>query len=120
MDARTFTNPAGVRVEGPYENARNAASSDLFKRIIREVFGAKDVIIAHHLTYARDDKDHTGFAYETIEEIPSADTLIFDHEIAKTIWGEAWQANLVKLVLEPCESRDDLLAQLYNARTPRS
>lgn len=116
MDAKAdYTNTAGIRVEGTFENARNTLNSDLFKAIIREAYGAKDVIIAHHLVYARDDQ-FQGSTYETVEEIPSADTLIFDHFIAKKIWGDKWRDVLAKLAMEPCETRDQVLAELWKAR----
>jgi hypothetical protein len=109
--------PTGVKIEGSYENDRNAASSDLFKAMIREAYGVQDVIIAHHLVYVRVDKRADGFDYQIVEEIPSADALIFDHEVAKKLWGDCWKDNLVKLASEPCETRDKLLANLYRSRT---
>lgn len=117
MDTRSkdYT-PTGVKIEGSYENDRNADSAALYKAIIREVFNVQDVIIAHHLVYVREDKRSDGFAYQVVEEIPAADTLIFDHEVARKLWGEGFRDVLVQLALEPCETRDILLAKLYAAR----
>lgn len=112
---KDFT-PTGICLEGAYENDRNAESSDLFKSIIRESYGVKDVIIAHHLVYVREEVRADGFTYSIVEEVPSADTLIFDHKVAEKIWGEGFRDVLVKLVLEPVETRDALLATLYAAR----
>jgi hypothetical protein len=112
---KDFT-PLGMRLEGPYENDRNSQSSDLFKAIIREAYGVKDVICAHHLVYVRDEKREDGFDYQVVQEVPSADTLIFDHDVAKTIWGDKWQERLIRLALEPVATRDNLLAELYQAR----
>jgi len=79
----------GLKLEGQYENDRNAQSRDLFKAIIREAYGCEDVIVAHHLTYVaeekRVDKDGRAYSFEVVEEIPSADALIFDHDVAKKI-----------------------------------
>lgn len=112
---------SGLKLEGAYENDRNAQSRELFKAIIREAYGVTDVIVAHHLTYVAEDKrvgtDGRAYTYETVEEIPSADTLIFDHDVAKKIWGSNFKEILVQLVCEPCETRDDLLAKLWNNRT---
>lgn len=112
---KDFT-PTGLCIEGAYENDRNADSRDLFKAIICEAFDVTDVIIAHHLTYvAVDHRD--GFDYQVVEEIPSADALIFDHGVAKKIWGEdRYKDILTRLALEPVATRDDLLAKLYYGR----
>lgn len=114
MKEKDYT-PGGIRIEGTYENDRNADSSELLKAIIREVFGVKDVIIAHHLVYVRVEQ-RDGFDYQVVEEIPAMDTLIFDHEIAKRLWGEPWRDILVRLAMEPCDSRDKLLCELFHAR----
>jgi len=112
--------PNGLRIEGQYENDRNAQSADLFKCIIRECYNVTDVIIAHHLVYVKVEK-RDGFDYQIVEEVPSADALIFDHDVAKRLWGGAWRDNLTLLALEPVETRDKLLAQLYadRSKTPK-
>jgi hypothetical protein len=112
--ANDFT-PGGTKIEGQYENDRNAENSELYKAMIRECFGVSDVIIAHHLVYVTSEK-RDGFEYQIVEEIPSADTLIFDHDIAKKIWGDGFRDVLVKLALEPPETRDRLCAELYYGR----
>lgn len=112
--------PSGVKIEGTYENDRNADGSKLFKDIIREAFGITDVIIAHHLVYVKDDKRADGFDYQVVEEIPSADSLIFDHDVAQKIWGTNFKSILMQLAIEPVASRDKLLAQLYYAREIKS
>lgn len=104
-----------VRIEGSYENERNAKHSELYKAIIRECFGVTDVIVAHHLVYVTNEV-RDGFSYDIVEEIPSADCLIFDHDIARHIWGEGFRDVLVKLALEPVETRDALLEKLYKDR----
>lgn len=112
----TDQTPTGIRLEGLYENDRNAESSDSFKMAIREVYGVQDVICAHHLVYVREDKRADGFNYQVVEEIPSADALLFDHEAAKILWGDTWRAVLTSLALEPVETRDALFCKLLNAR----
>lgn len=108
--------PLGLKLEGPYENHRNAGSRDVIKAIIREVYGAGDVIVAHHLTYVVDEQRDDG-SYENVEEIPSFDTLIFDHTVAHKIWGEDWTGVLTELALLPVPQRDQRLAVLYYARS---
>lgn len=111
---KDFTS-TGIKIEGQYENDRNAVSSDLFKAMIRECFGVSDVIIAHHLVYVTQET-REGFTYQVIEEVPSADSLIFDHDIAKRIWGENFMDVLKRLACEPVATRDKVLAELYYGR----
>lgn len=115
MTTKQDYTPGGTKIEGAYENDRNAENNQLFKDIIREAFGVTDVIVAHHLVYETQEV-RGGFAYQIVEEIPSADALIFDHLIAQRIWGGSYKDVLVKLALEPCETRDALLKILYYGR----
>lgn len=111
--------PTGLRIDGAYENDRNADNADLYKDIIREVFGVSDVIIAHHLVYvAQEVRD--GFTYQIVEEIPSADALIFDTDCAKKLWGDKWSINLALLAVTPVAKRDELLRKLYYDRPKNS
>lgn len=110
------TTETGLRIEGPYENDRNAAMSQCFKDVIREAFGVTDVIIAHHLVYVVSETHKDGFAYQVVEEIPSADALLFDHTVARKIWGGDYVPILSRLACESCESRDALFKQLYYGR----
>lgn len=120
MSTKDDYTPKGLRIVGPYENDRNAESADLFKDIIREAFGVTDVIIAHHLVYIATEK-RDGFEYQIVEEIPSADSLIFNHAIAKRIWGdEHWQDNLAEFALTPESERDALLKRKWDARHART
>lgn len=111
--------PGGMKIEGAYENDRNAASSQLFKDIIREVYSVSDVIIAHHLVFVREEKRSDGFAYQIVEELPSADALIFSHECAKKLWPSTYLNVLGQLALEPPETRDALLSRLYYGRNEK-
>lgn len=115
MTTKTDFTPTGVKIEGQYENDRNAEHSELFKAIIREAYGVKDVIIAHHLVYVTVEK-RDGFDYQIVEEVPSADTLIFDHEVARKIFGRSYRKVLTTLAQVPPELRDDELYQFYNYR----
>lgn len=110
--ASDFT-PTGIKLEGTYENDRNGENQELYKAIIREAFGVTDVICGHHLVYQVEDKRPDGFTYTFVEEIPSADTLIFDHDVARKIWGDDFKLVLVQLACEPIATRDQLLSTLY-------
>lgn len=112
---KDFT-PTGIRIEQPYENDRNADSKAMLKAIIKEVFGTEECMIGHHISFEVADKRADGFTYTITQEYPSIDTLIFDHEVAKKLWGVTWRDVLGQLVLEPLATRDALLAKLYYGR----
>lgn len=116
MNKQDFT-LGGVKVEGTWENDRNGTSRQLLKDIIREAYGVQDVLIGHHLCYEYEENQN-GFNITIMEEIPSADTLIFDHLVAQKIWGVMdYKRILTMLVLEPSETRDKLLSNLYYGRS---
>jgi len=116
MTMATDFTPAGTKLEGAYENDRNGEHADVFKAIIREVYGVKDVICGHHLVYQVEEKRADGFTYTFVEEVPSADTLIFDHDVARKIFGPDFKKQLIMLALEPIATRDAMLAKLYADR----
>jgi hypothetical protein len=104
--------PQGFRIEGAYENKRNTESSELFRELILEAYGATQCIIAHHLTYVRVENDD-GYDLQFVEEIPSADTLIFDVDAAQKLWGHHYEVVLKMLAIMPVPQRDQALASLW-------
>jgi hypothetical protein len=67
-----------LREEGQ-RNRRNAA---LYDRIVRLVFGADNAVITgHHINF------QLGGDIETENEIPAADTLLFDHDVMTELLG---------------------------------
>lgn len=112
--------PIGTRLEGQYETDRNADSRDLFKAILKEVFGPPtgdmDTIIGHHLSYEWREKRADGFVYTFVQEIPSADALIFDHGVAQKLWGDKYLHVLEALARTPVDKRDAFLGVLYAGR----
>lgn len=97
---------------GSYENNRNAENRNLYSAILKAVFGQEDdTLIAHHLCFSVQDGD-----VFKVEEIPSADTMIFDHVVAKHLWPNTWEANLTTLALTPVEQRDAKLKEMFDAR----
>jgi hypothetical protein len=90
------------------ENKRNTDNSELFLAILREAYDRIDVAVAaHHIIYTRDG---------VTDEIPSADYLIFDNDIAQKIWKSNYKEVLTRLALEPVPTRDALLLKLYRER----
>jgi hypothetical protein len=116
MTTKTDFTPSGIKLEGPYENDRNGENADLYKAIIREAYGVTDVICGHHLVYQVEDKRADGFTYTFVEEVPSADTLIFDTDVAQRLWGDKWKSVLTILAVTPIAERDALLHDFYYGR----
>jgi hypothetical protein len=88
------------------ENERNVRNKDLYEAIVREAIPDVTVFAAgHHLMFALSDG--------TTNEFSSADTMIFDHVMAKSIWGDDYLAALTRLACEPVETRDTLLHKLF-------
>lgn len=120
-DYRTTKEGTRFKLEGPWENDRNQDSRQLFKDILKEAYmeeGATsfDSIIGHHLSYEAHYTGEDGFPYTVVQELPSADSLIFDHDVAKKLWGDGWKEELVLLALTPVEDRDEMLANRYYGR----
>lgn len=109
--------PNHLKLIGPYENDRNSVYADLYKAIIREVYGVTDVICGHHLVMQIAEKRADGFTYQVVQEVPSADELIFDHEVARKLWGDnQFKDVLCQLACEPIATRDVKLAELFYGR----
>jgi hypothetical protein len=110
--ARDFS-PTGLKLEGGYENDRNSVYSPLYKAMIREAFNCGDVICGHHLIYVARDQRPDGFVYETVQEIPSADALLFDHCAMRKLFGDDYKFVMYNLALERTETRDELAAEYF-------
>lgn len=113
--------PGGIELVQPYENDRNQVYEPLFEDIIKEVYGAHKVICGHHLVYQTQENlvhPETGpYVHTFTQELPSADWLIFDHDVARKLWGDNFREILSQLACEPVSTRDALLSDLYYERT---
>ena len=88
------------------ENTRNTSNSKLYEAIIRTVFDdVEQVGCGHHLMFSRSNG--------VLDEFPSADYLIFNHDVAKRLWGDHYKHALTRLALAPVETRDQLLHKLF-------
>lgn len=64
------------------EGKRNRANADLFRAMLCVAWGEDcDIIVGHHINF-QFDKD-----FRTEDEIPAADTLLFDHDIMTAVFG---------------------------------
>jgi hypothetical protein len=85
-----------------YENNRNHVNHEVQTELVKRAFGKTcDVLVAHHITFER-------VGQEPIE-IPSADTLIFDHDIMGHIFGVNAYALMKELAMAPSAYREPIL-----------
>lgn len=90
------------------ENARNKEHAEAYTRLLHRAFGGESgscaIMIGHHLTFELNGD------LKTENEIPSADTMMFDHEIMVKVFGPAWAMNVMTaLARTPVTDRDKVL-----------
>jgi hypothetical protein len=92
-----------------FENKRNKRFHKLYSAILHEAFGNCSVI-GHHVCFTDDNGD--------LNEIPSADTLIFDHNVMVRVFGVTAMAVMSQLAITTVDNdaRDNLLAELFETR----
>lgn len=79
------------------ENGRNHRHAKLYERLIKLAYGDDyEVLIGHHINFQL--RGHV----ETINEIPSADTLIFDKGLMTKVFGSA-EADRIMLLCAMCD-----------------
>lgn len=94
------------------ENARNKAHQALYVALIKKAISvlqpdvkSEAVLIGHHLTFETDND------IGTENEIPAADTLLFDHDFMRACFGEKKFIPIMQLLASVApESRDLSLA----------
>jgi hypothetical protein len=93
-----------------FEARRNHENFDVFEAMIREAYPDTTMAVCgHHIMYMR-------AGHKLPYEIASADTLIFDHDIAQRIWKDRCEEVLQRLAIEPPSNRDAVLREIYSAR----
>lgn len=98
-----------------FEGERNRKNATLFEKMIKHAYGEKNAVICgHHLTFEFDG-DLT-----TENEIPAADTLIFDHEIMEANFGDDAYMVMQACAAVRAEYRDELLQQHYDMYGPEA
>lgn len=103
-----------------YELGRNKEHSDLYVKLLKKAIAKLspesrcEVLIGHHITFEL-GADGKELDIATENEIPSADCLMFDHDIMEAVFGK-WAVPLMQtLAAEPCSGRDKLLARAFEA-----
>jgi hypothetical protein len=95
------------------ETDRNKVHAALYSRLLRKAFGHDtEVLVGHHFCF---QDPVPGIGSEN--EIPSADTVIFDHEIMTACFGDDAVRVMQELAAVPCESRDMVLQELVDGRS---
>jgi hypothetical protein len=92
------------------EEARNKDSADLFQALVQRAFGTSDdVSVGHHISFQPHGK------VKELNEIPSADTAIFDHVLMGEVFGDQAIPLMQALAALPCERRDAKLREVFEA-----
>jgi hypothetical protein len=87
---------------------RNVTNAALFATLACASYGQEfEFFIGHHLAYKRTHKDIT-----TKSEIPSADTLLFDHDIMIDVFGPRALDVMAQLARTPTAKREAVLEQM--------
>ena len=93
------------------EDERNRTHADLFTAMVQRAFGASNsVLVGHHICF-----ENAG-DITTENEIPSADSLIFDHDIMRALFGDDAISLMQRLAATSCEARDRVLRDIYETR----
>lgn len=90
-----------------YELARNKRNAAVYERLIKLAMqreGQVQTLTGHHLTFELNQD------LGTENEIPSADCLMFDHDIMGRVFGKRAVSIMQRLAAVPCDVRDVLLA----------
>ena len=89
-----------------YENERNRKHAALYESLLKRALGANWVVLTgHHFLYER------GGDVNTEGEVPSADTVIFDHDIMQAVFGKHCISIMQRLAAVPTDQRDSVLAE---------
>ena len=91
------------------ENDRNTRHGLLFIALIKRAFGVDEVTFpGHHFVFDH-AADMQALNIATMNEIPSADTLLFDHPIMTAVFGDRALGIMARISQEPAETRDALV-----------
>ena len=97
------------------ENDRNTHHGPVFIDLIKKAFGTDEVVMVGHHFVFEPQQAMQRFDLSKLNEIPSADTLIFDHDIMKAVFGEHALPLMAKLSQVPAESRDAIVRDALQA-----
>lgn len=97
------------------EGKRNRANADLFRAMLCVAWGEDcDIIVGHHINF-QFDKD-----FRTEDEIPAADTLLFDHDIMSAVFGDAALGIMREISVLPPYRREEYVGALLRRAHPEA
>lgn len=90
------------------ENQRNHDCHKIIEKFLRMATGQPEleILVAHHIVFELPDED--------TNEIPSTDTLMFNHELMSAVFAENAQEIMVTLVKLPVAERGAALDGFLN------
>lgn len=93
------------------EQARNHASVQLFADILKAAYPEHKVtiLVGHHICFMFNDD------FDTMDEIPAADSLIFDPELMFRVFGQRSLDIMARLATLPLAERDAELRREFYA-----
>jgi hypothetical protein len=103
-----------------YENDRNTHHGMIFIEIIKRAFRTDEVVMVGHHFVFEPESAMRKLNLRKLNEIPSADTMLFDHDIMTAVFGEGAIPLMIEMAKVPCDKRDDIvraaLAKLHRAK----
>lgn len=100
------------------ENDRNTHNGALFIDIIREAFCVDEVVmVGHHFVFEPQEVMQK-LDLTKLNEIPSADTVLFDHDIMGAVFGPVSGIVITQLAMLPVTNgqRDAKARELFDIR----
>lgn len=100
------------------ENDRNTHHGDVFIDLIKRAFGVDEVVMVGHHFVFEPKGSMAALDLTHLNEIPSADTLIFDHDIMGEVFGEDAERIMVQCALAKVADRDALVREALDRLPP--
>ena len=94
-----------------FENDRNTHHGQIFIDLIKRAFRTDEVVmVGHHFVFEPQEAMQK-LDLTQLNEIPSADTLLFDHEIMTAVFGERAIPLMVEMAKVDCRARDEIIRE---------
>lgn len=98
------------------ENDRNTHHGQVFIDLIKRAFGEREVVMVGHHFVFEPQEAMAALDLTQLNEIPSADTMIFDHDIMGAVFGaERAQTIMLECARTRCDERDAVVARELKA-----
>lgn len=93
------------------EGKRNRHNAALYTAMLNKAWGTCEVIVGHHINFEFDSN------LDTEDEIPSADTLLFNHQVMMSVFDNPYEVMREIAAMSPYE-REEHLVSLWNQKYP--